>query len=243
MHMSIFSRQSLTAWGLSIGILIGLSSFSETSFSLDLKPKDIRARTVEKPVAVLQKRYFKKKFRPELGILEGGFLNEAYTKTEKRGVRLSMFFSEWLGLELQYVDTTVSNSDDKKALDKLKFKKAETAEGDDPDTLVSPQPEVNKVHTIIDAGLCFAPFYGKINLMDFAIVYLDTYITLGGASLDTQQGAKTGISAGIGQRYYFGKSFSMRLDFRNHSFTESRNGKTSARNQQSWDLGLGWFFF
>jgi hypothetical protein len=61
--------------------------------------------------------------------------------------------------------------------------------------------------------------------------------------IDTDQGNKNAISLGLGQRYYFLKSLSVRIDFRNHRFTEERGGKSTTRNQQSWDLGLSWFFF
>lgn len=222
-------------------IFVGCLPAAE-GYGLELKPNEIRAKTYEKPVAVLQKRYFRKELRPELGLVFGGFLNEAYTETEKRGARLSLFLNEWIGLEAQYIDTSVSSSDDKKALTQLKFKKAKPEKGEDPDKLVSPQPEVNKISTIIDFNAVIAPFYGKLNLFDYMIIYLDTYLTLGGAMIESDQGDKNAISYGIGQRYYFFQSLSLRVDFRNHSFTEKRGGKSTTRNQQSWDVGISWFF-
>ncbi len=117
-----------------------------------------------------------------------------------------------MGLELQYVDTSVSSSADRKALDQLKFKKANPGKDEDPNKLVTPQPEINKVHQMIDVDMVAAPFYGKLNLFDWFIVYMDTYAVLGASQLDTDQGNKTAIALGLGQRYYFFKSFSMRVD-------------------------------
>lgn len=219
-----------------------ISILSTPSYSLELKPKQIRAKTKEKPVSVLQRRYFKKTLRPEFGLLFGNFLNEAYTVTEKRGVRAGLFFTEWLGLELQYIDTSISSSDDKNALTKLKFKKRDPEPGEE-DTLVSPEPEINKIHSVFDTNVILAPFYGKLNLLDLIIVYTDLYVAFGAAQLDTDQGAKTAVSFALGQRFYVFKSLSFRIDFRNYSFSEKRLDKTSNRNAQSYDFGMSYFFF
>jgi outer membrane beta-barrel protein len=225
-----------------VSFWVSANFFGMSASALELKPSEIRAKTTEKPVAVLQKRFFVKTMRPEIGLLSGGFLNEAFTNTEKRGVRLALFFTEWMGLEYQYIDTSVSSSQDKKALDQLKFKPFEPAPGQSEDELVRANPEINRIYSVMDLSLVATPFYGKMNLLDWIIVYMDTYLVLGAAQLDTDQDAKTAIATGIGQRYYFFKSFSFRIDFRNHSFTEKRAGKNASRNQQSWDIGFSWFF-
>ena len=103
----------------------------QSLLGLEIKPSEIRAKTTEKPVAVLQKRFFEKSLRPEFGLLSGGFLNEAFTKTEKRGIRTALFFTEWMGLELQFIDTSVTKSEDRRGLDEMGFKKVKYEEGEE----------------------------------------------------------------------------------------------------------------
>ena len=91
-------RKSVVLWGAAACSLMFLSSSSHGS---NLDTDKIRGKTKAKPVSVLQNRYFVKAYRPEVGILAGTMLNEAYTNTRFVGFRVGMFFSEWMGIEVQ----------------------------------------------------------------------------------------------------------------------------------------------
>ncbi len=110
--------------------------------------------------------------RPEFGLLTGTFLNEAYTKTSTVGARFGLFFSEWFGVEVQYAKTSVKDTEDRKALNKLKYREL------DSEDVRSPDPETNPIHSVIDVNGVVAPFYGKLNFMNRYIVYSDLYATL-----------------------------------------------------------------
>lgn len=214
---------------------IGILLCGAESYGLDLKASEIRGRTKRNAVAVLQNRYFTKTYRPEVGFAVGSFVNEAYTDTSLTGYRGAFFFSEWLGVEVQRFDTTVTDSDDRRALNDIKYP------GPDGQVL-SPDPEVNPVYGAQDVNLVFAPFYGKLNLMDQMILYSDLYITTGLSRVETLQGELNSYSLGIGQRYYFMKSLAFRADFRDRIYTETRSGQKATKHAYSVDFGLSYFF-
>ena len=221
-----------------IDALVGFGCFFGTNllFGEDVNTQEIRGDERVKPVSVLQNRYFLKQGRPEFGILAGSFLNESYTDTTEYGFRGAIFLSEWLGFEGQYIDTSVKDSTDRTALNKIKYRRLTS------DEVVSPDPEVNPVHGIVDANLIIAPFYGKLNLVDKFIIYSDLYLTLGLSKVDTDQGEINGFAVGAGERFYWKKSLAFRVDFRDRIYSEKRAGTKSRKNSYSVDFGLSYFF-
>ena len=210
---------------------------SSKAYSMALDPKEIRGKSTKNPVSVLQNRYFVKSLRPEVGIMAGSFLNEAYTDTASTGFRISLFLTEWLGVEGQSVSNVVRDSDDRKALNKLRYRKVDTEE------IVTPDPEVNPIYGSSDITAVFAPFYGKLNFMDFMILYSDLYFTAGISKVDTSQGDLNAAVLGLGQRFYFAKSVSFRVDFKDRIFSEERSGSKAVKHAYSVDFGISYFFF
>ena len=205
--------------------------------ALELQPNEIRGDKVINPVSILQNRYFLKSFRPEIGMSVGTFLNEAYTDTSLWGYRGSLFVNEWLGFEAQYVQTNVADSEDRRALNQLKYQKIGTTE------VVSPDPEINRIHGSQDIGVIVAPFYGKLNLLDSIIIYSDLYLTAGLAKVDTDQGRLNSVTWSAGQRFYWKKSLSFRVEVRDRIYNEDRTGENYTRNAYSVDFGLSYFLF
>ncbi|SMF46936.1 outer membrane beta-barrel domain-containing protein [Pseudobacteriovorax antillogorgiicola] len=205
--------------------------------ALDLKPDEIRGEKVTNPVSILQNRYFLKSFRPEVGFSAGSFVNEAYTDTILWGYRTSMFINEWLGFELQAIQTSVSDSDDRKALNQLKYQKIGTTD------VVSPDPEINRIHGSQDVNVIVAPFYGKLNLIDSVIIYSDLYMAAGVSKVDTDQGELNSFSWAAGQRFYWKKSISFRFEVRDRIYQETRSDEDYTRHAYSIDLGMSYFLF
>jgi len=217
-----------------IALCIG---FAKPSSAFELKPSELRGKASQKKPSVLQQRFFQKSWRPEIGVLGGSFINEAYTKTTTLGFRGGLFFNEWVGAEFQYLTTTVDDTEDRKALNSVKYRDLEE------DKVVSPDPETNPIYGVKDANAVLAPFYGKLNLFDQYIVYTDLYLSGGMAKVDTAQGELNAVSLGLGQRFYMLEALSVRLDFRDRIYTEQRRGKSSRKNALSIDLGFSYFFF
>ena len=207
----------------------------------DLDPNEIRGTSTKKPVAVLQNRYFLKAWRPEVAILYGTMLNEAYTNTKLRGLRFSLFFNEWVGAEYQWIRTSVSDSDDRKALNRLQYRPV-TADPKKPNEIVSPDAEVNAISGMTDISVIAAPFYGKLNIMDATIIYSDVYGSLGISRVDTDQGTLNAFTYGVGQRFYWAERWSSRIDFRNRSYVEQRGGSDTRKYAWSVDFGVSYFF-
>ena len=206
--------------------------------AIDLKPEDVRGKGASSPVTILQNRYFLKALRPELGVSYGTVTNEAYTDTKLLGFRGALFFNESLGLELQSSTATTSDSDDLQALKRLRYLKIE-----DPTIQVFPDPEINRVKKIMDISAVVAPFYGKLNFADWLIIYSDLYLTGGVSTLQTDQGSLNALNFGAGQRFYWQKSLSFRIDFKGRNYTEKAAGKDRRKTTYSVDFGLSYFLF
>ncbi len=221
-------------------LLLYALNFTANTFaqSLDLNPDEIRGTSAKNPISVLQNRFFLKAWRPELGLLYGTILNESYTKSTLTGVRVSLFFNEWVGVEAQGINVSVKDSDDRKALNNLTYRKK-----DDTTMLVSPDPEVNPIRGIQEISAIGAPFYGKLSLLDWTIIYTDIYGSLGMAKVKTDQGSKSAITFGGGLRTYWASRWSTRLDFRNRSYTETRANQSTRKNAWSVDFGLSVLMF
>mgnify|MGYP005854170489 CR=1 FL=1 len=226
--------QYSVTYALSIG-LIWLCIWSPAQ-AFDIKPSDIKVSTSKKQVSVLQNRFFLKALRPEIGVATGSVLNEAYIKTYINGFRTGMFITEWVGVELQYFKSIVKESEDKKALDKMEYKDILT------NKKVTPNPEINPIRNFTDINIAIAPFYGKHNFLDYYIVYSDLYLTAGFSNVKTDQGNKTALSFGIGQRLYMYQYLSLRLDFRDRIYKEKRNNKQSTRHALGVDFGISYLF-
>ena len=167
---------------LSINLFICLLFFLNSSalvYGAEISPELLRGNKKQvKKVAVMQNRFFLKALRPDLGLVGGAVIGDAYTRTLTRGFRAGMFMNEWIGFEFQSLSTSLSDTDDRKALNSLKFRPREI-DPENPDRLVSPDPEVNPIYKMQDVSVLWTPFYGKINLLDQAIVYSDMCFSVG----------------------------------------------------------------
>lgn len=219
--------------GILVLTLLGLD-FSKAN-ALDLDQEKIRVKPPKSDIAVVQNRYFNKALRPEIGIFYGKIMNESYTDTTYTGFRLALFFTENFGMELSSADSDVSDSDDRKALNELKYREL------DSDKIVFPDPEVNSVFSAKDFSVFFSPLYGKMNVLDQFIIYSDLYLTAGYSMLETSQGDIGALSYGVGQRLYFTKSLSFRWDLKIRNYDEQRSGQTSNKNSFNMDFGISYF--
>ena len=210
---------------------------NNNAVALQINPDKIKVKNNKEQILVVQNRYFLKKLRPELGIFYGRIMNEAYTKTIYTGYRFGLFLTENFGTEISTFSTSVTDSEDRKALNQLQYKDIAT------NKLVSPDPEINTVYSENSFSLFFSPLYGKINLFDSHIIYTDTYLNLGYSLLSTKQGPIQAVTYGAGQRLYFTKSLSFRWDIKLKRYTETRDGVPSSKTGTNIDFGLSYFIF
>ena len=205
-------------------------------WSLELKPDEIREGRSKTDMRVVQNRYFQKSLRPAIGLAAGKIINESYTDTAYTGGYFNLFFTETVGLEIQHFRTSVSDTEDRKTLEQMEFRAV------DEEKTVHPDPEVNPIYSVTDIQAAFIPFYGKLNILDFAIIYSDFHLVGGLSSLETGQGRIQGYAFGMGQRFYLTKAFALRLDLHDRIFTEQRARGNVTRQSISLDLGVNYFF-
>jgi outer membrane beta-barrel protein len=195
----------------------------------------------EKPPLVLQNRYFLKALRPEVSLFGGSIMNESYSQTWLGGARAGIFFTETIGAEYSYTSYFSSDSADLKALKKLEYC------NDKKTRCTSPEPSFNRLTQSQQLALTFAPIYGKVNFLDLSIVYSDIYANLGASFMGSQQGNKVGGLVGVGQRFYFAKSYNVRIDATDYIFMEERenlgNKSKALRNALVLSLGFSAFLW
>jgi outer membrane beta-barrel protein len=164
---------------------------------------------VSPPVAdsgpvVLQNRFFTKQMRVEAGLSAGSVVNESYSQTQAAGARLGLFVSEKIGVEYNFAKFSSKDS-----ADLLALRNQEVCAGTECRSIT---PHFIRLENLNQLQLVTAPVYGKINLFDWAILYSDLTFSAGAAFLRTSQGSKLAFTPSFGQRFYFSKSFSLRLD-------------------------------
>lgn len=202
----------------------------ENKVTSDDKPLNV-------PVRVLQNRYFLKALRPEISVFGGSVLNESYSSTYSYGARAGLFLTEYLGVEYTYSGFSASDSTDLKAI-----KNFEYCPVDKPCTeKMYLEPSFTRLKSSHAGVITFAPIYSKISLFSKAILYSDIVFSIGGAQVKTDQGSKTAIVGGIGQRFYFAKSFNVRFDATDHIFEETRinKGVSKKSTRHAWVVSLG----
>jgi|GEM_PF-447706 len=197
----------------------------------------------EKPPMVLQNRYFLKRMRPEVNLYGGQVLNEPYSQTWMYGARAGLFLTEAVGVEYTFEKYASKDSADLTALRSIEYEVKDEKTGKA--TTTHTEPSFTRLKMGHVATLTFAPVYGKVNLLDWVILYSDIYANVGAGALSTSDGSKVVGVLGVGQRFYFAKSYSFRVDAVDHVFSETRENrgvkKKNVRN--AWTVGLGFSAF
>lgn len=234
-----FQILAILGWLLIEGILIGLapSALGQSTVSPSLAPAADDARA-ERPVKVLQNRYFLKAMRPELSGFGGVVLNESYSRTILLGARVGLFPTESWGIEAAYGKFIASDSADLKALKQLDYY-------DQKGKPLSIEPSYVRLNSVTSLTGSFVPIYGKINLLDWNIIYSDLYVNAGLGLVGSTQGNKTAFVFGGGQRFYFAKNYNVRVDAVDNMFRETRDnlGKSTESWHHAWTVTLGFSAF
>lgn len=217
-------------------ILISLFLFCV--FATNANAQDVESQNPS--VKVLQNRYFLKAMRPEVSLFGGTVLNEAYSTTYAGGGRVGMFLTEYLGIDYSYTQFKAADSADLKAIRAVEYC-ANTA----CDQKKRLEPSFVRMESAHSALLTLAPIYSKTSLFSQYILYSDIYFSAGGGVLKTSQGNKTSFLLGLGQRFYFAKSFNIRIDAWDHIFSEDRYnlGQVKKSTRHAWLIGVGFSAF
>jgi outer membrane beta-barrel protein len=192
-----------------------------------------RTEVPESSPAVLQNRFFTKQMRAEFGLSAGAILNESYSQTQAAGARAGLFLTEKLGVEYNY-----SKFSSKDSVDLIALRGQEICIGAECKSI---EPRYIRLINLHQLQVVTAPVYGKINLFDWAILYSDLTFSAGFGRLQTSQGNKWAFTPSFGQRFYFSKSFILRMDATDVFLRDVvKNGVFSSENwRHNWIAQIG----
>lgn len=178
-------------------------------------------------IRVVRPRYFNKSGRLELGAQLSTVMNETFIYTLMMGGIATYHFTEKIAIEGLYFFGFSSDKEDKRILfDKYDIK-----------------TQIYRTQTNAELAIQWSPIYGKWQLPEGRLVYFDTFLQGGfGQSgiqwkysdfCDSNEGnsspdieavpANTVLSyptymVGIGQRYFFSRKHSYRIDLKFHRY-------------------------
>lgn len=181
-----------------------------------------------KEVSVIQKRYLPKTGRFELF---GGLTlitNDPFFNSIGGVVKAGYFFTESLGLELNYFGLSTSPAKSTKEL--------ETIHGVTTASFVQ-----TKGAMAVD--LMWVPIYGKISWFNEKIVPFDLYLSAGYGSTKTDVENAGTLHLATGQMFALSKGTAFRWDFSWNFFNATGvDGKLGSYNNLFLSMGASWFF-
>ncbi len=159
----------------------------------------------------VQERLFTKAYRHELSVMGGYYAADLYSSNWIGGGAYTFHFSEDLGLEASVQFT--------------RFRTAVTDTYERRYPQVQIEDRTNKPGRLYFGHLLWSFAYGKLRWMGDGISRFDFNFALGGGVTDDSTARGLTASAGIGTKWYFGKWFSVRFDFRDHVLRETLIGE------------------
>lgn len=220
-----------------ISVLLALAGVSSVCQAADKRDGRLvalsRTEISDATPTVIQNRFFTKKLRAETGASFGTVLNESYSQTKVVGGRLGLFLTEKAGVEYNF---SQFRSDDSSDLISLRSQEVCIER-----ECRSIEPSFVRLNRMHQAQVVTAPIYGKINLLDTLILYSDLTLSAGVARVSTTQGEKWAFTPGLGQRFYFSKSFSLRIDVTDIYLKEKlvSGGKSKENWRHNWIAQAG----
>lgn len=179
-------------------------------------------------VSVIQKRFLPKTGRFQLF---GGLTlitNDPFFNTMGAVGKLGYFFTESVGLELNYFGLTTTEA---KATTELK-----AVQGVKTDNLILTK-------NVVALDLMFVPIYGKMAWFNERIVPFDLYFSLGYGQTGTQNGDAGTLHLATGQIFALSKATAVRWDFSWNFFNaKGIDNKESNYNNLFLTIGMSWFF-
>ena len=176
-------------------------------------------------VRVIQHRPFLRRERVELAPFMGTNINDALVSHFVAGATLNYHISEDLALGINGGYSLGSETDlfDEVIEDYELF------------------AEVSQLVWFADVHFQYAPIYGKFTLFDTWIVPWDTYVLIGAGYIETQLGGKPMLTAGIGQRYFMNRWFTVNVELRNLTYNEDYPSSSELYNNLLFTAGVSFF--
>lgn len=165
-------------------------------------------------IAIIQKKYLQKtdrwEFFPNLGVI----LNDAFFVNNILSLRTAYHLSEQTSIE---INLTSLNSSNKQITDDIVSELSLQA-----NTIVSPT-------SYYGADYRYTPFYGKMAYGGRSIIPYETYLSLGGGLMATNQDTTSPTAhLGLGQSFAMSKGLAVRWDASFYWYDSAKEGESAA---------------
>ena len=215
---------------------------SATGAASDLPSEEMTARELSifwgsrREVRVVQRRQYEKNGRIE-AVLGGGIIpNDEFILYYPIGGRVGYFFAESLSVDFGFNFAIAKNSELTTFLeDGVGLNRAEVRE---------------TIQFYYNAGVTWAPIYGKLSLLGMKLTQFDMYFGLGIGLFHTKakedptnpnksDERKPAGNVAVGFRWYISDLINLHTEYRNHFFEKSGGGISKP---VELNLGLGLLF-
>lgn len=197
-------------------MILSISFFARAEEELEV-PADELARESVLPVfdnsTIVKNRNVTTQGRIDAGLFLGTALTEPIADTTKYGLELNYHFNENHALGIYYAMTSNGLSKDAQGLKNqfgLDFNRV-------------PKPE-NTLMLNYD----YSPFYGKLSVTKEGVINTTIYGSVGAGMVKYQHKSYPTLALGIGERFYFGKHFSIKADLKIYAHQAPVPFKTGA---------------
>lgn len=176
-------------------------------------------------IRVIQRRPFLRRNRLEVSPFLGTNVNDALVNMLVAGASLNWHLTEVMALGVNGSYSLGSETDlfDKVIEDYELF------------------PQVSKVLWQANLQFQYAPLYGKFALFNTWIIPWDVYSVLGLGYTKTELAGHPTLSAGIGQRYFMNRWFTVNFELRDHIYNENYPGGSELVNNLLFTAGVSFF--
>lgn len=212
-----------------ISLIFAIMSLSVSVFAQEKLevPEDELARESVLPVfdnvVSVKNRNVTKEGRIDVGLFGGLALTEPIAETTKYGIEANYHFSENHSLGVSFAINSNGLSKDAKGLKEqfgLDFNRA-------------PKPENN-----LFLNYDYSPFYGKLSVTKDGVINTTIYGSGSLGMVKYQHKSYPALALGLGERFYFGKSLSLKVDFKLFAHQAPIPFKTGALRDGSVESGL-----
>lgn len=209
----------------------GESDFGGMDFGAEeVKQSNIKAMKQkaqdQQLIRVLQRRPFLRKKRYELSPELGTLVNDSLVGGVSLGGRVAYHLSEIVAISIGGAATLSTET--------------ELFEEVIEDYAVF--PEVSKVLWRASADYQYAFLYGKFALMNRWIIAWDTMASLGLGALQTELAIHPTFTAGIGQRFFMTKWFTVNIGLKDFMYLEDYSSGGELVNHLMFTTGVSFFF-
>lgn len=102
-------------------------------------------------------------------------------------------------------------------------------------------PQISKVRWYATLDFQYSPIYGKFALFNTWIIPWDLYAVLGAGYTQTELAGNPTLAAGVGQRFFMNKWFTVNFEVRDSLYLEEYPGGTELVNNMMFTAGVSFF--